>query len=218
MSPSQTATLILQATWETMLMVVTSTVFAVLIGLPIGVFAFLTSPRSLRPNRWAHRVLDVVINIGRSLPFIILLVLILPLTRLITGTTIGPVAAIVPLTLAAAPFFARLVETSLREVPKGKIDAGEVLGASIPQLVWHVLLPEALPGLVSGITVTFVSLIGYSAMAGAIGGGGLGDVAIRYGYQRYQWDVTVWTVVVLLGLTMLVQWLGDRMSWALAHR
>ncbi|WP_026928444.1 methionine ABC transporter permease [Granulicoccus phenolivorans] len=218
MDPSQIAGLIGEATWQTLFMVVVSTFFAIVVGLPLGVIVHVTSRVGLAPNRTVNRILGLIIDIGRSLPFIILMVLVIPLTRLMVGTSIGSGAAIVPLSLSAAPLFARLVETSLREVAPGKLDAGTVMGASNFQLVRHVLLPESMPGLVAAATTTFVSLIGYSAMAGAIGGGGLGDVAIRYGYQRYNIQVLIWTVIVLIVLTMLVQFLGDRLSRALAQR
>lgn len=201
-----------KATIDTLIMVVASTALAVLVGVPLGVALILTAVDGLTPSPVVNRGLGAVVNIGRSLPFIILLVLVAPLTRTVTGTTIGPIAAIVPLTLAAIPFLARLVETALREVDGGKVDAAVAMGATTGQIVRVVYLPEALPALVSGVTVTFVSLIGYSAMAGAIGGGGLGDVAIRYGYQRYNLTVTLVTVVLLLALTQLVQLVGDRLA------
>lgn len=210
--------LLAQASGQTLYMVVLSTLFAVLLGLPLGVAVYLTAPGALQPHKPINQGLGAIINVGRSVPFVIMLVVVAPLTRVITGTTIGASAAIVPLTLSAAPFLARLVETSLREIQPGKIEAVEAMGASTWQLVKYVLLPEALPGLISAITTTFISLIGYSAMSGAIGGGGLGDVAIRYGYQRKVWEVTLWTVVLLVGLTQLVQLLGDRLARKLSYR
>ncbi|MGK0540379.1 methionine ABC transporter permease [Propionimicrobium lymphophilum] len=218
MTGEQMLSLLGQGTLDTLVMVLPSLVLATLLGLPLGVGAYLTAPGSLRPNPVVSKVLGAIIDMGRSLPFIIMLVIVTPLTKLLTGTSIGPIAAIVPLTIAAAPFVARLFETSLREVAKGKIDAGEVMGASLWQLIWHVLLPEALPSLVSNVTVLYVSLISYSAMAGAIGGGGLGDIAMRYGYQRNEWTITYIAVVILLVLTMGMQWVGDRCARALAHR
>lgn len=210
--------LLVQATLQTLQMVLVGTALAAVLGVPLGVLLVLTAPGGLTPRPALHHVLGWVVNVGRSLPFIILLVLVAPLTRVVVGTTIGSVAAIVPLTLGAVPFLARLVETSLREVHSGKVDAAVAMGATTGQVVRTVLLPEALPGLVSGITVTFVALIGYSAMAGAIGGGGLGDVAIRYGYQRYDLIVMIATVVLLVALTQIAQLFGDRLSRRLDHR
>nr|WP_197684210.1 methionine ABC transporter permease [Vaginimicrobium propionicum] len=218
MDADKMTALLLNATGETLLMVVPAVIFAVILGLPLGVGAYLSAVGGLRENVAVAKVLGFIIDMGRSLPFIIMLVVVSPLTKILIGTTIGPIAAIVPLTIAAAPFIARLFETSLREVQKGKIDAGEVMGASTWQMVWHVLLPEALPSLVSNVIVTYVALIGYSAMAGAIGGGGLGDIAMRYGYQRNEWAITYWAVAILLILTMGMQWVGDRCARALAHR
>lgn len=216
MSP-ELVQLLWEATQETLWMVSIATVIAVALGIPLGVELERTSATGLAPRRAEHAVLDAVVNIGRSLPFIILLVLVAPLTREIVGTTIGPSAAIVPLALGAIPFYARLVETSLREVHRGKIEAAVAFGATPAKIVRSVLLPEALPSLISGATVTFVTLIGYSAMAGAIGGGGLGDVAIRYGYQRFDTQVTLATVVVLVILTQFFQILGDRVARATSH-
>ena len=210
--------LLAEASGQTLYMVVLSTLFAVLLGLPLGVAVYLTAPGGLQSHKAVNQGMGAIINVGRSVPFVIMLVVVAPLTRVITGTTIGATAAVVPLTLSAAPFLARLVETSLREIQPGKIEAVEAMGATTWQLVKYVLLPEALPGLISAITTTFISLIGYSAMSGAIGGGGLGDVAIRYGYQRKVWEVTLWTVVQLVGLTQLVQLLGDRLARKLSYR
>ena len=207
-----------QATVETGYMVAASMVLAVLLGIPLGVLLLLTAPDGLTPRRAVSTALGALVNAGRSVPFIVLLVLVAPVTRLVTGTTIGSTATIVPLTIAAVPFLARLVEAALREVHPGKIEAARAMGASTHQIVRVVLLPEARPGLVAAATVTLVALISYSAMAGAIGGGGLGDFAIRYGYQRFDTAVTVATVVVLLVLVQLLQSLGDRLARRLAHR
>lgn len=207
-----------QATVETGYMVSVSMVLAVLLGIPLGVLLLLTAPDGLLPRRVVNAVVGAVVNMGRSVPFIVLLVLVAPVTRLVTGTTIGSTATIVPLTIAAVPFFARLVEASLREVHPGKIEAARAMGASTWQIVRTVLLPEARPGLIAASTVTIVALISYSAMAGAIGGGGLGDFAIRYGYQRFDTAVTVACVVVLLVLVQLLQSAGDRLARRLAHR
>ncbi|RBY84583.1 methionine ABC transporter permease [Blastococcus sp. TF02A-30] len=206
-----------EATWDTLYMVGVSTVLTVLIGVPLGVLLTVTAPGALSPQPLVHRVLGLVVNLGRSLPFIILLVLVAPVTREIVGTTIGSTATIVPLTIGAVPFLARLVETSLREVSPGKVEATLAMGGRRRDVVRTVLLPEALPSLVAGVTVTVVALISYSAMAGAIGGGGLGDFAIRYGYQQFRTDITVATVVLLLVVVQLLQWTGDRWSRRLAH-
>ena len=207
-----------QATLETAYMVSVSMGLAVLLGIPVGVLLLLTAPDGLTPRRVLNGVLGAFVNVGRSVPFIVLLVLVAPVTRLVTGTTIGSTATIVPLTIAAVPFFARLVEAALREVQPGKVEAARAMGASTGQVVRAVLLPEARPGLIAAATVTLIALISYSAMAGAIGGGGLGDFAIRYGYQRFDTAVTVACVVVLLVMVQLLQSAGDRLARRLAHR
>lgn len=206
------------ATWETVYMVGASMGLSVLLGIPLGVLLVLTAPDGLDPRRGLHQVLGAVVNIGRSVPFIVLLVLVAPVTRLVTGTTIGSTATIVPLTIAAVPFFARLVEAALREVHPGKVEAAQAMGARRRDIVRRVLLPEARPGLIAAATVTLIALISYSAMAGAIGGGGLGDFAIRYGYQRFNTEVTLVCVAVLLVMVQGVQWVGDRTARRLAHR
>ena len=184
-----------QESLTTIYMVGVSTLFTVLLGLPLGVVLTLTDERGLAPHLVLNRVMGFIVNLARSLPFIILLVVIIPFTRALVGTSIGPTATIVPLTLAAVPFFARVVESTLREVPRGLIEAAQSMGSSNWQTVSKVLIPESLPGLILGIALTLISLVGYSAMAGAVGGGGLGDLAIRYGYQRYETEVMVVTVV-----------------------
>ena len=204
------------ATGETLYMVGVATVLTVLLGVPLGVLLTVTAPGALAPHPTVNRLLGLVVNLGRSLPFIILLVLVAPVTRGIVGTTIGSTATIVPLTIGAVPFLARLVETSLREVAHGKVEATLAMGARRRDVVRTVLLPEALPSLVAGVTVTVVALISYSAMAGAIGGGGLGDFAIRYGYQQFRTDITLATVVLLLLVVQLLQWAGDRWARRLA--
>jgi D-methionine transport system permease protein len=206
------------ATRETLQMVGIATAITIAIGLPLGVLLVLTDRGGLLPLRPLHGVLSTIVNVGRSLPFIILLVAIIPFTRLVVGTTIGTTAAIVPLAVSAIPFFARVVETALREVPRGLVKAAQASGAARRQIVTKVLLPEALPGIVSGATLTAVALLGYSAMAGAIGGGGLGDLAYRYGYQRFETDVTVATVVVLIVLVQALQLAGDLLARRLSHR
>jgi D-methionine transport system permease protein len=209
---------LVQATWDTAYMVGASMGLAVLLGVPLGVLLLVTAPDGLDPRRTLHTVLGTAVNIGRSVPFIVLLVLVAPVTRALTGTTIGSTATIVPLTIAAVPFFARLVEAALREVAPGKLEAALSMGARRRDVVRTVLLPESRPGLVAAATVTLVALVSYSAMAGAIGGGGLGDFAIRYGYQRFDTQVTLATVAVLLVVVQLVQLCGDRLARRLAHR
>ncbi|GAA1978486.1 ABC transporter permease [Catenulispora subtropica] len=218
MSWSEMRPLLWQATLETFQMVGWSALFTVLIGLPLGLALVLTDKGGLLANQAANKVLGTVVNVGRSLPFIILLIAITPFTRGIVGTTIGVDAAIVPLAVGAVPFFARLVETAVREVDRGLIEASAAMGASHLTTVRKVLLPESLPALVSGLTTTVIALVGYSAMAGAIGGGGLGDLAIRYGYQRFENGLMIATVVLLVVLVQIVQWLGDFAAKRLAHR
>lgn len=206
------------ATVETLVMVGVATLFTALLGLPLGVLLVATDRGGLLPAPALNRALGLAVNVGRSLPFIILLVAVLPLTRLLVGTSIGTPAAIVPLALAAIPFFARVVETALREVDPGLVEAAHAMGCTPRQIVARVLLPEALPSLVLGLTITVISLIGYSAMAGAVGGGGLGDLAIRYGYQRFETGVMVATVVLLVLLVQGVQLVGSRLAERLARR
>ncbi|NLY75783.1 MAG: ABC transporter permease [Firmicutes bacterium] len=210
--------LLLNGLWETIYMVGVSLVIAAGFGLPIGVLLVITGPEHIHPHRVLHTALSTVVNIGRSLPFIILLVAIVPFTRLVVGTSIGTTGAIVPLTVSAIPFFARLVETNLLEVDRGVIEAAQSIGATTWQIIIKVLLLEAKSGLVLSITNTAVSLISYSAMAGAVGGGGLGDLAIRYGYQRFQPDVMLATVIILIILVQGIQSLGDWIARKINHR
>jgi D-methionine transport system permease protein len=206
------------ATLETLYMVSVSALLATVFGLPLGLLLVITGPSGFLPNPGINQILGSVINAGRSLPFIILLVAIIPLTRLIVGTTIGSTAALVPLTLSAIPFYARVAETSLLEVDHGLVEAAEAMGCNYWQIIRKVLIPEALPSLVLGLTIMIISLIGYSAMAGVVGGGGLGDLAIRYGYQRFNTTVMVVTVVLLIVLVQIVQWLGDAIARRLRKR
>jgi len=199
------------ATIDTLTMLGFSTLFTVLIGLPLGILLFLTSKGQLLENRVFYSVASVIVNILRSVPFIILMILLIPFTKMIVGTSLGVKGAIPPLVIGAAPFFARLVETSLREVDRGVIEAAQSMGASNWQIIWKVLLPESRPGLIAGITITTVALVSYTAMSGVIGGGGLGDLAIRYGYQRFQTDVMIVTVMILLVLVQILQSWGDRL-------
>ncbi|APW38106.1 DL-methionine transporter permease subunit [Rhodoferax koreense] len=210
--------LFVSSLWETVVMVGISGIVGALLGVPLGVFLRLTDTGGVLQNGAANRIVGGIVNAVRSTPFIILLVAIIPLTRFVTGSSIGTAAAVVPLTIAAAPFVARLVETALREVDHGLIEAAQAMGATTGQIVWKVLLPEALPGIVAGLTITFVSLTGYSAMAGAIGGGGLGDLGIRYGYQRFLPEVMLAVVVVLILFVQLVQSGGDWLVRRLSHK
>ena len=214
---SQMISLLIEALGQTLAMVIVSCALAVLGGLPLGVLLFITRNQGILKGITIHRILGFVVNGVRSIPFIILMVAIIPATRLITGTSIGMVAAMVPLTLSAIPFFARLVEAGLKEVPYGLIEASQAMGASPWQIILKVLLPESLPMLVRGITLTLITLVGYSAMAGAIGGGGLGDLAIRYGYQRFEISVMIYTVLILILLVQLLQYLGDWIAHRLSH-
>ena len=199
------------ATSDTMIMLSSSLFFTVLIGLPLGVLLFLCSPRQLLEQKGIYSVLSFVINAIRSLPFIILLIVMIPTTILITGTSLGVAGAIPPLVVGASTFFARLVETALREVDRGIIEATQAMGATTRQIVMKALLPEARPGIIAAITVTAIALVGYTAMAGVVGAGGLGDLAIRYGYQRFQDDVMVVTVVLLIVLVQILQTIGDKL-------
>jgi len=216
MSPGMIGILI-NGTWQTILMVIVSCFFAVVFGLPLGILLFVTRRYQILSSPYLNKMLGGIVNIIRSIPFIILMVAIIPFTRLIVGTSIGTIAAIVPLAVAAIPFVARLVESALMEVPVGLIEAAEAMGATPWQIIKKVLVPESMPGLVRGITLTLVTLVGYSAMAGAVGGGGLGDIAIQYGYQRFQVYVMLATVVILVILVQLLQWGGDLIAKRLSH-
>jgi D-methionine transport system permease protein len=209
---------LLKGTWESIYMVGVATFFTVLFGLPLGVLLVITDRSGLRSSPVLNQILGTLVNVTRSLPFIILLVIVIPITRLIVGTSIGSTAAIVPLSLAAIPFFARVAETGLREVDKGLVEAAQAMGCSTWQIIVKVLLPEALPSLILGMALTIISLISYSAMAGAIGGGGLGDLAIRYGYQRYETQVMIATVVLLIIIVQGIQVVGNTLSQKIARR
>ena len=210
--------LIASATGETLMMVAVAAIIGTLFGLPLGVFLATSGKGELFAAPWVNRVLGIVVNATRSTPFIILVVAIIPFTRLIAGTSIGTNAAIVPLTVAATPFIARLIESAIREVDQGLIEAARAFGASPLQIVLKVLIPEALPTIVLGLTLALVSLIGFSAMVGAVGGGGLGDLGIRYGYQRFMPEVMATVVAVLICLVQGVQSLGDFISRRLDKR
>ena len=204
--------LLIKSFWETGYMVVASTVLASLIGIPLGIILTVTRNGHILPNAVINSVLGVIVNATRSTPFIILMVAIIPLARMLVGSSIGTTAAIVPLTISAAPFIARVIESSLLEIDHGVIEAAQSMGASPMQIIYKVLLPEALHSIVLGITLAVIALIGYSAMAGVLGGGGLGDLAIRYGYQRFQPDVMIVTVVILILMVQLIQFIGDTLS------
>lgn len=204
--------LIIKATLETLEMVLASGFFSLLFGLPIGVLLYLTAPNRLFTKPKLYQVLSIIINATRSIPFIILMIAIIPFTRMIVGTSIGVHAVIVPLSLAAIPFFARTVEMALNETTPGLIDAARSMGATIQQIIVKVLIPESLPAIVSGFTLTLVNLVGYSAMAGFNGSGGLGTLAINYGYQRYDTKIMLITVVILILVVQCIQSIGDYVS------
>ncbi len=218
MSPDMIFSLLSKALMQTLQMVFVAGIVGSIIGLPIGVFLATSGKGELFPAPATNRVLGLIVNAARSTPFIILVVAIVPLTRLLTGTSIGTWAAIVPLAIAATPYYARIAEVSLREVDRGLIDAVRAMGGNRWTIIREVLVPEALPGIVAGFTVTLVTLIGASAMAGAIGAGGLGDLAIRYGYQRFETSVMIAVVIVLIVLVCGIQWFGDRLVERLDHR
>ncbi|ANC75353.1 methionine ABC transporter permease [Fictibacillus nanhaiensis] len=207
-----------KAFFETLYMVAISLGVSLVVGLPLGIILFITDKGLLFENAWIKQIAGILVNLIRSVPFIILLVALLPLTQLITGTTIGPTAASVSLSVAAIPFFARLVETSLREIDKGVIEAAVAVGATPWMIIREVLLPEAKPGIVQAITVTAISLLGYSAMAGIVGGGGIGDFAIRFGYYRYDNTIMLTTVILLIVIVQLMQVIGDGAAKAVNKR
>lgn len=214
----QTWALLWPATVQTLVMVSGATVIGNLLGIPLGILVVVTGPGHILPNRFIHRVTGFLVNIGRSIPFIILMVAIIPFTRWVVGTSIGTTAAIVPLAVAAIPYVARLVESALQEVDPGVIEAAQSMGATPWQIIFKVLLPESLPALVLSVTITTISLVSYSAMAGAIGGGGLGDLAIRYGYQRFRGDIMLQTVVLLVLLVQIIQAAGNWLARKVDHR
>lgn len=210
--------LLISGTIDTLLMVGVSALVAFLIGLPLAVVLVSTSEHGIYPSKSINQLIGWVVNITRSIPFLILMVALIPITRFLVGTSYGVWAAVVPLTLAATPFFARIAEVSLREVDHGLIEAAQAIGCNRKQIIWHVLLPEALPGIVAGFTVTIVTMINSSAIAGAIGAGGLGDIAYRYGYQRFDMQIMLAVILVLVILVMLIQATGDTLSAQLDKR
>jgi len=203
------------ATLETLYMVFFSTLIAVIVGTPIGVILVISDKDGIRENLPLNQALSTIVNIGRSFPFSILMVAIIPLTRLIVGTSLGTTASIVPLSIAAIPFVARIIESSLKEVERGIVEAAQSMGATTWQIIYKVLIPEAMPGIVLGITLTVINLIGYSAMAGLIGGGGLGKIADQYGYKRYNTPIMISTIILLIILVQIIQWLGNTLARAI---
>lgn len=218
MLDSQTLAMMAEGTGATLYMTLMSTLFGYILGLPMGIILVVTAPKGLRPNQVVYRILDVIVNITRSIPFLILMILIMPFTRILVGKTYGTTATIVPLTLAAAPFIARMVESSLLEVDHGVIEAAQSMGASLWTIIWKVLLAEARTSLIVGATIALGTILGYSAMAGTIGGGGLGDIAMRYGYYRYQADIMIIAVVLLVLLVQILQVVGMILSKKLDRR
>ena len=210
--------ILLTGTRDTLVMVLISTLFAYLLGLPLGVALTVTQPHGICPNQLVNRILGWIVNIGRSIPFIILMVAIMPVTKLVVGTKIGVRGAIGPLVVSAAPFIARMVESSLKEVEPGVLEAAVIMGAGTPTIIWKVLLAEARTSLLVGVTIAVGTILGYSAMAGTVGGGGLGDIAIRYGYYRYQTDIMIITIVILVVLVQILQGLGMMLSRKLDKR
>lgn len=212
------ASLLGQGIADTLAMLLISTFFAYIIGLFLGIILYVTEPAGLRPHKALNAVLGWLINMGRSIPFIILLVAVMPMTRTLVGTTTGVRGVIPPLVLSTAPFVARMVQQSLAEVPKDAIEAAESCGASVPRIVVSALLPEALPSIVRGISITLITALGYTAIAGAVGAGGLGDIAIRYGYYRYEDEVMLVTVVLMIILVQIIQSTCDAIAKAIDHR
>lgn len=210
--------MIIMGVLETLLMVVVSTILGYVFGLPLGICLYISDKDGIKPNSILYRILDVIVNVGRSIPFLILLILIIPLTKLIVSKSYGTLATIVPLTISAIPFIGRMVESSLKEVDKGVIEASQSMGASLLQIITKVVLVEARPSLINGATICLGTIVGYSAMAGALGGGGLGDIAIRYGYHRYQSDIMFVTVAIIVILVQLFQLLGNKLSLKLDKR
>lgn len=216
MSP-QMIGFLLESTWQTLEMVIVSCFIAVVFGLPLGVVLLVTRKGHVLQGVTINRFIAIIVNAVRSVPFIILMVAITPFTRFVVGTSIGTIAAMVPLAISAIPFLARIIESAMEEVPAGLIEASQSMGASPMQIIRYVLIPEAMPVIVRGITLTLITLVGYSAMAGAVGGGGLGDLAIRYGYQRFEVGVMIVTVLVLIVLVQVLQLIGDRFAIKLAR-
>ena len=213
-----TITMLLEGVRDTLYMTLASTFFGYVLGLPLGVILAVTDKDGIKPNAFVYKILDIIVNILRSIPFLILLILVIPITRAIVGKTYGSTATVVPLVIAAAPFIARMVESSLKEVNGGVIEAAQSMGAGTFTIIWKVLLAEARTSLLVGVTIALGTILGYSAMAGVVGGGGLGDIAIRYGYYRYQTDIMLVTIVILVLLVQIMQWVGMLLSKKLDRR
>lgn len=218
MFDSKVVGMIIEGIRDTLYMTLVSTLIGYVVGLPIGIILYVTRQEGLKPNRIVYRIIDVICNIIRSIPFLILLILLIPFTRAIVGQSYGSTATIVPLVICAAPYIARVVESSLNEVDKGVIEAARAMGASDLQIIFKVLLVEAKTSLITGATITTGLLLGYSAMSGTVGGGGLGDIAVRYGYYRWQTDIMIVTVVLLIVIFQIIQNLGTKISVSLDHR
>ena len=210
--------MLLEGTGDTIYMTLLSTLFGYILGLPLGIILTVTDREGIRPNAVVYKVLDFLVNLARSIPFLILLILVIPITRFIVGKTYGSSATVVPLVIAAAPFIARMVESSLKEVDHGVVEAAVSMGAGTMTIIWKVLLAEARTSLLVGVTIALGTILGYSAMAGVVGGGGLGDIAIRYGYYRYQTDIMLMTLVVLVALVQIMQGIGTMLSKKLDRR
>jgi D-methionine transport system permease protein len=215
---NETLNLLLNGTWQTVYMVVISGLISIIGGLPLGIILLTTRKNGILENYVYHKGLGFVVNVIRSIPFIILLIALIPLTRLLVGTSIGTNAAVIPLSIGAIPFVARIVENAIAEIGNDLIEAGQAMGASPWQIIFNILLPEAMPGIVKGITVTLIALVGYSAMAGTVGGGGLGSVAINYGYQRFDVEIMLYTIIILIFFVYLIQQIGDWVATLLDHR
>ena len=207
-----------EGTWATLYMTLVSTLFGYLLGLPLGIVLAITDKEGIKPNTAVYKLLDFIVNLTRSIPFLTLLILVMPLTKLLVGQSYGSTATIVPLTLAAAPFIGRMVESSLKEVDKGVIEAALSMGADTFTVIWKVLLAEARTSLLVGVTIAVGTILGYSAMAGVVGGGGLGDIAIRYGYYRYETGIMIVTIVILVALVQVLQGIGMLLSRKLDRR
>lgn len=212
MSMNDITVMLMKGTVDTLYMTFVSTLFAYLFALPLGIALVVTKNDGLYPMEILNRILDVIVNIGRSVPFLILLIAVMPITKAIAGKSYGSTATIVPLVIAATPFIARLIESSLQEVDKGVVEAAQSMGASIPEIITKVLIPEAKTSLIVGMTIAIGTILSYSAMAGVVGGGGLGDIAIRYGYNRYQTDIMLITVVMLVILVQILQEVGMKLA------
>ena len=218
MLDNDTIMMLVEGTRDTLYMTLMSTFFGYVLGLPLGILLTVTDKEGIRPNAFIYKILDVIVNILRSIPFLILLILVIPVTKAIVGKSYGSSATIVPLVIAAAPFIARMVESSLKEVDSGVIEAAVSMGAGTGTVIWKVLLAEARTSLLVGVTIAVGTILGYSAMAGTVGGGGLGDIAIRYGYYRYQTDIMIVTIVILVVLVQILQGIGIMLSKKLDKR